>query len=86
MTILFWLGISFFTLFLLRGMAGFLSASDKDTKLEKLGAAVPGIAGLMLSLSTVLEPKLLSIALIPVLFVGRACYELIVFNDKGNGE
>ena len=61
-------------------------ARDRDDRLESIGKIVPGFAGLCI-VGAVLSPwPLLSIVLyfvaIPMMVVGRAVYEVIVFRPK----
>jgi len=59
----------------------------RDDKLEAAGKVVPGFAGLLIVASALLAPSswsLLCVVLaIPLMIVGRAVYELIVFRQSG---
>ncbi|TWU24323.1 hypothetical protein Pla52o_22500 [Novipirellula galeiformis] len=61
-------------------------ARDRDTRLELIGKIVPGFARLCIAGSVLIPSPVHSIALVvvafPILVVGRACYELLVF--RGN--
>lgn len=57
--------------------------STGDQLLEALGVIVPGLGGLCLLLAGVLTSPIWSliclVIALPLMIVGRACYELIVF-------
>jgi hypothetical protein len=61
--------------------------TDRNEKLEAAGKVVPGLAGLLFVAAALLWPSgwvVLCLALsVPVLTVGRAIYELIVFRNGG---
>ncbi len=58
-------------------------ATSLNQLLEYIGKCVPGIGGLLIGLSPFAPSALLGFAMslagLPVIFVGRALYELIVF-------
>jgi len=80
-------GCLFFAGHLIRAGFCFRAAQNRAARLEAIGAAVPGFAGVLLVLSIVvhwLPVKLaLLLAAMPVMVVGRACYELIIFARGG---
>ncbi|MDA0588697.1 MAG: hypothetical protein O2820_13050 [Planctomycetota bacterium] len=80
--------IAFGTLFFL-GHVGWMlfsltHAVDRSTRLEYAGKVVPGFAGLCVVGATITTSPLLAIALyvaaLPVMIVGRAVYEQVVFS------
>lgn len=85
------LGIAFGSLFfaghLISASVGFRVAKDRDERLEAVGAVVPGLAGVLIVLAfTVpwsLVKLILALAALPLIVIGRALYELIVFRGHG---
>lgn len=79
-------GLLVFTLFLLKAMYQLRFAATRDQRLESAGAAVPGVGGLCLAGIAYSTSLALSIGLAVVglatLVVGRAVYELIVFQPR----
>ena len=60
----------------------------REGKLEAAGAVVPGSAGLLVTAAAVVAPPWWAIAClvpaVPLLVLGRAVYELVVFRDRGD--
>jgi hypothetical protein len=80
-------GFLFFAGHLIWAVVGVRSASGRDDRLELAGRAVPGIAGLLLAVAVLAPWPLLGIGLVvmamPVMVLGRAIYESIVFRRRG---
>jgi len=76
-------GLLFFTGHFAWMLISLRYATSRDELLEYFGKCVPGIGGLLIGLSPFVPSTLLgvvmSLAGLPVIFVGRAIYELIVF-------
>lgn len=59
----------------------------RDDKLEAAGKVVPGFAGLLMVAAALLAPSgwsmVCAVLAIPLMIIGRAAYELIVFRKSG---
>jgi ABC-type phosphate transport system permease subunit len=68
-------------------VAGLQHARSRDEWLEAAGAAVPVAAGLLIAAAALTAPAPVSVALavvaMPVMVLGRAVYELVVFRSRG---
>ena len=77
-------GLLFTVFHVFWAVEGLRYARSRDQRLEAAGAAVPGLAGLMLVAAAVAAPGLISIvfavASVPLMVLGRAMYELLVFS------
>ena len=79
-------GLLFFAFHAFWAVSGLRYARSRDDRLEAAGAVVPGLAGLLLAAAAVTSPALLSLGFailsLPVLVLGRAVYELVVFRSR----
>jgi hypothetical protein len=61
----------------------------RDDRLEAAGKVIPGFAGLLVAAAALLLPSgwgvACTVVAFPLMFVGRAVYELIVFRNSGGG-
>lgn len=90
MTILESLGIGFGCLFfaghLISAGVRFRAATNRNARLEAVGAVVPGLAGVLIVLAFIAPwpfvKLLLALAALPIIVLGRASYELVVFRRR----
>ena len=79
-------GFLFFVGCLLLGCAGFRSAPTRDGRLEAVGAVIPGLGGLLIVAASLSSNRfwglIAALAAIPVMVLGRATYEVIVFRPR----
>ena len=80
------LGVSFFGAHVFLAVMGVRRATNRDDRLEAAGLLVPGLAGLLLAAAYLSPTAALSLTLVlaalPVMIVGRAIYELLVFRPR----
>ena len=79
-------GLLFFLYHLGLATWGFRSALSRDQRLEAVGAIVPGLSGLLMVAAAWSPWPALGIGLavvgVPILILGRAIYELIIFAHR----
>jgi hypothetical protein len=80
-------GATFFLAHLAWALYAVRFYTARDDKLEAAGKVVPGFAGLLMVAAALLAPSgwsvVCGILAIPLMVVGRAVYELIVFRKSG---
>lgn len=80
-------GVLFFACHLVVALRGVRSTPSRDERVEAAGLIVPGVAGLLFAVAVLAPWPLLglvsAVASIPVLVLGRAAYECIVFRRGG---
>ena len=76
-------GLVFFLYFWLVALWGMSSATSREHRLEAAGAMVPGFSGLLLAAALWSSSRAvglgLAVAALPILVIGRAIYEVVVF-------
>ncbi len=79
-------GCLFFVFYLFLAGVGFRTAKDRNARLEAVGAAVPGLAGVLIVLAFIvpwpLVKLLMALTALPVIVLGRASYELMIFRRR----
>lgn len=65
-------------------VSGLRGSSTRHERLESLGAAIPGLSGLIIIAALFCSHPMLGLALVAIailnLVVGRACYELLLIS------
>ena len=79
-------GVLFFVAHVALMLLSLPYARTRDDRLEFIGKCVPGLGGLSIAVSVIVSSPtvgiLLSLLGLPIMLLGRAVYELVVFRSR----